>query len=89
MTSFFPVFYKFTTRSAISLVYRYSLFHSLRSAKYKRCSCVLVRELTRGIQDTKLPDMVPKPGRRQGVGDPFHVSRHQGYPPGTCNGPHS
>ena len=51
MTSFFPVFYKFTTRSAISLVYRYSLFHSLRSAKYNRCSCVLVRDLTRGIQD--------------------------------------
>ena len=62
MTSFFPVFYKFTTRGAISLVYRYSLLHSLRSAKYNRCSCVLVRELTRGIQDINLPDMVPKPG---------------------------
>ena len=61
MTSFFPVFYKFTTRSAISLVFHYSLLHSLRSAKYKRCSCVLVRDLTRGIQDCKLPDMVPKP----------------------------
>ena len=28
-------------------------------------------------------------GRRQGVDGPFHVSRHQGYPPGACNGPHS
>ena len=60
MTSFFPVFYKFITRSATQLVptylYRYSLFHSLRSAKYKRCSYVLVRELTRGIQDNNLPD---------------------------------